>query len=450
MKQLPMNDSKTISDVVTNNWCTGCGTCAGCCPAEALSMEQAADGRYVPLLDEKLCTACGQCRRVCPPANENFGPLNEFVFGGLPDNVLLGHQRGCFLAHSADADIRFRATSGGCVTTLLLLLLRSRQIDGAVVTRLSADDPLRAEAFIARTEGEILSAIGSKYLPVPVNATLRQIGAESGRFAFVGLPCHIHGLRRAQMMIPALKERIPFVFGLVCSRTMSHHGWRMVLDKMGVDPGDIRELKFRGEGWPGGLTVTMRDGSRKTMPMLGAWFGEIFGGFFFSQSYCALCDDVLADYADIAFADAYLPEVMKSDKTGTSIVIGRTEAGQSLIEQTRAAGQLEPRDLAANRALASQWFVTLYKKRNLPARVRILCLFGRSIPVSLKGRMEGFLRPTAWDYLTALVPCLNIRISGNRAGLWILQRTPLGLLSFLRKSYKWLLMRQSKSLLEDR
>ena len=82
---------------------------------------------------------------------------------------------------------------------------------------------------------------------------------------------------------------------------MSHHGWRLVLDKMGVDPADIRELKFRGDGWPGGLTVTMRDGSRKTMPMLGSWFSEIFGGFYFSQPYCALCDDVLADYADIAF-----------------------------------------------------------------------------------------------------------------------------------------------------
>jgi coenzyme F420 hydrogenase subunit beta len=445
-----VNESKTICDVVTNNWCTGCGTCAGCCPANALAMEQTADGRYVPRLDEGRCTACGLCRKVCPPANENFRPLNEFVFGGMPDNVLLGHQCGCFLAHSADADIRFRATSGGCVTTLLLYLFRSGQIDGAVVTRLSHDDPLRAEEFIARTEGEILSAIGSKYLPVPINTMLRTIGAESGRFAFVGLPCHIHGLRRAQMMIPGLKEKIPFVFGLVCSRTMSHHGWRLVLDKMGVVPGDIRELKFRGDGWPGGLTVTMRDGSRKTMPMLGSWFSEIFGGFYFSQPYCMMCDDVLADYADIAFADAYLPEVMKADKTGTSILIGRTEAGRGLIEQARSAGQLEASDLAANRALASQWFVTLYKKRNLPARVRILSWFGRSIPISLKGRMEGFLRPTMWDYLTAMVPCLNIRISGNRTGRWILRRMPLGLLSFLRKSYKWLLMQQSKSLLGDR
>ena len=445
-----MNESVTISDVVVNGWCTGCGTCAGCCPADALSMEPTADGRYVSQLDENRCTACGLCRKVCPPANENFRPLNEFVFGGLPDNVLLGNHRGCFLAHSADADIRFRATSGGCVTTLLLGLLRSRQIDGAVVARLAADDPLRAESFIARTEGEILSAIGSKYLPVPVNTMLSQIGSESGRFAYVGLPCHIHGLRRAQMAIPALKEKIPFLFGLVCSRTMSHHGWRLVLDKMGVNPGDIRELKFRGDGWPGGLTVTMCDGSLKTMPMLGSWFSEIFGGFYFSQPYCALCDDVLADYADISFADAYLPEVIKADKVGTSIVIGRTEAGRALIEQMRSDEQLEASDLSANRVLASQGFVTLYKKRNLPARVRILSWLGRSIPITLKGRTEGFLRPTIWDYLTAMVPCLNIRISRNRFTRGMLRRMPLGLLSFLRKSYKWLLMRQSKSLLEDR
>lgn len=413
-------------------------------------MERTEDGRYVPRLDADRCTDCGLCRKVCPPANENFETLNGFVFGKRPDNVLIGNHRGCVLAYSADADIRFRATSGGCVTTLLLDLLRSRQIDGAVVTRLAADDPLKAEPVIARTEDEIRSAIGSKYLPVPVNTMLRSIRAESGRFAVVGLPCHIHGLRRAQMAIPALRDKIPFVLGLVCSRTMSHHGWRLVLDKMGVDPANIRDLKFRGDGWPGGLTVTLRDGSQKTMPMLGSWFSEIFGGFYFSQPYCTMCDDVLADYADIAFADAYLPEVMRVDKKGTSILIGRTEAGRSLIEQMQWDELLVASDLAANRALASQWFVTLYKKRNFPARVRILDWFGRSIPVSLKGRTEGFLRPTIWDHLTALVPYMNIRISGNRFGRWILRRMPLGLLSFLRKSYKWVLMRQSKSLLGDR
>lgn len=412
-------------------------------------MEPTEDGRYVPRLDAGRCTDCGLCRRVCPPANENFGPLHEFVFGKRPDNILLGNHRGCFLAYSADSEIRFRATSGGCVTTLLLHLLRSGQIDGAVVTHLSAEDPLRAEPFIARTEEEVRSAIGSKYLPVPVNAILQPIRAESGRFAYVGLPCHIHGLRRAQMMIPTLKDKIPFVLGLVCSRTMSHHGWRLVLDKMGVAVGNIHELKFRGDGWPGGLTVTMRDGSRKTMPMLGSWFSEIFGGFYFSQPYCVMCDDALADYADIAFADAYLPEVIKTDKTGTSILIGRTETGHNLIEQARLAGQLETSDLSPKRTLASQWFVTLYKKRNLLARVRILSVFGRSIPASLLDRTEGLLWPSVLDYWIAGVPSMNIRISKNRLTRSILRRMPLGLLSLFRKSYKWLLMWQSKSYLRD-
>ncbi len=445
-----MKESIDIRDIVANQWCTGCGTCAGCCPTTALSMEPTADGRYIPRLDEQRCTSCGLCRKVCPPANENFKALNEFVFGKPPNNILLGNFQQCHLAHSSDADIRFRATSGGCVTTLLLYLLKSKQIDGAVVTRLSNDDPLRAEPFIARTENEILSAIGSKYLPVPVNVMLRTILDSPGRFAVVGLPCHIHGLRRAQMTIPALREKIPFVLGLVCSRTMSHHGWRLVLDKMGIRADDIQELKFRGEGWPGGLIVSLRDGSRKTMPMLNSWFSEIFGGFYFSQSYCTFCDDVLADFADISFADAYLPEILKNEKTGTSILISRTQSGQTLINKTCLSQHLQTTDLTPNKALASQWFVTLYKKRNLLARMRVLNCLGRPIPIHLEGRRDGFIHPTIWDYLVVMIPYLNIRISANRLTRGLPRSTPLKLLSFLRKSYKWMLMRQSKSYLRER
>lgn len=41
--------------------CTGCGSCAGVCPAGALDMR---DGR--PCLDRELCTLCGKCVNFCP------------------------------------------------------------------------------------------------------------------------------------------------------------------------------------------------------------------------------------------------------------------------------------------------------------------------------------------------------------------------------------------------
>ena len=58
--------------IVSSNWiaegdsreCTGCGRCAGACPAAAIAMQDGSGRRY-PLLDESLCLGCGVCSTTC-------------------------------------------------------------------------------------------------------------------------------------------------------------------------------------------------------------------------------------------------------------------------------------------------------------------------------------------------------------------------------------------------
>ena len=45
---------------ITENRCTGCGTCLDVCPTEAIKMK---DGRAVITME---CIDCGACPRVCP------------------------------------------------------------------------------------------------------------------------------------------------------------------------------------------------------------------------------------------------------------------------------------------------------------------------------------------------------------------------------------------------
>jgi ferredoxin len=45
---------------ITENKCTGCGTCLDVCPTEAIKMQ---NGRAVITLE---CIDCGACPRVCP------------------------------------------------------------------------------------------------------------------------------------------------------------------------------------------------------------------------------------------------------------------------------------------------------------------------------------------------------------------------------------------------
>ena len=445
------SQSQTIAEVIKHRWCTGCTTCVGMCPTQALSVIETTDGRYEPAIDEAKCIHCGMCIRVCPPANENFQSLNRFLFDRIPEKVtdkLMGCHLQCYTGYAADAQLRYKATSGGLITALLLFLLETGKIDGAAVTRLSKDDPLKPEPFIARTREEILSAVGSKYIPVPLNQVLSQILAENGRFAYVGLPCHLHGLRRAQMQNHKLKDKIVYCFGLVCSRTMARQGWELVLKKMGFTTDRIDELKFRGEGWPGGMIVYDKDGNRHFMPMLLTWWAEIFGGGYFSHFYCMMCNDVWADFADIGFADAYIRSIMQADTQGTSIMIARTAQGQDLIDEIQLKGIAKLEYVSSQTALKTQLFMTVFKKRNILARIRMLKLFGQKIQPALKNR-EAFITPTFWDYFLVPIPFINIFISKNRFIRTIWRLLPLKLLMFYRKVFKWVLVRQTRSYVKE-
>ncbi len=439
-------DKSNIREVVESNWCTGCGTCVAFCPVKALEIEYTSDGRYVPALDEGMCTDCGLCAELCPAANENFKELNEFVFDRVPDDVLLGNFINCYTGYSTDSDVRFRATSGGMITSLLLFLLREKMIDGAVLTRLKKNEPLKAEPFIARSEEDVISGMGSKYVPIPLNTILDKVMSEEGKFAVVGLPCHLHGIRRAEMKIKELREKIVYHFGLVCSRTMSAHGWRAILGKIGISAEHINELKFRGEGWPGGLIVYLKDGERKFLPMLGTWWSEIFGASYFSHYYCTLCSDIFADMSDMSFADAYIKPIVNTDKNGTSILLTRTPKGQQLVEKAALQNRIEISELSAQETLKSQLFMTMFKKRNIRARINIQKMLGITLPPNLEENIDTFLKPTMCDYLAAPVPYVNIYVSKHKSLRRLLNSMPLRLLMLYRKTFKWLLVRKTKPL----
>ncbi len=438
-----------IKNMVNSNLCTGCGTCAGICSSKALEMEMTHEGRYSPKIVNNNCQECLLCTKVCPAGNENFKELNQFIFNKIPDNKLIGNFINCYKGYSTNPTIRWSATSGGLITSLLLFLFKKQLINGALLTRINKNNPLKAEPFIARTEEEILSAMGSKYVPVPLNQLLNKILSKDGKFAVVGLPCHIQGIRRAETRNKELQNKVIYHFGIVCSRTMNFHGVEYILKKLGITPNEIAELKYRGDGWPSGIKVLLKDGQQKILPMLATWWSEIFGGSFFSHHYCTLCNDLLNEMSDISFADAYLPETMKYDKVGTSIVVTRTHKGEELIKTAASSNEIEVFSLTPEDAIQSQLFMTFFKKRNLKARIKFLKIFGKTIPKNLEENTDIFLNPSFLDYIASPIPYINIFISKNRFLKHILEHIPLRLLAFYRNKFKQMLLYHASESIEQ-
>ncbi len=368
------------SEVIDTGLCTGCGTCAGICPTGAIIMKPTC-GLFEPTVNAALCTQCQLCLKACPGRSVDFEALRMQVFGAQPAHKTIGNYSSCYTAYSFDQDIRFHSASGGAITQLLLFALENKIIDGAVVTRMSKTNPLQPEAFIAKTKQEIIDASKSKYCPVSTNACLKQILKEEGKFAIVGLPCHIHGVRKAETLLKVLQGKIVLQFGLLCSHTVDFAGIDFLLQKLGVEPNQVSKMSYRGEGWPGSLTVETKTANKITMPLVGSWhaYWPLFSSFFFTPLRCTMCSDQAAEFSDLSFGDAWLPEYRK-EKTGASIIVSRTQRGQQLLNAAASAKVLNLKPLDVSRVEQSQHVNLRFKKDDLACRLSFLASMGQVTP----------------------------------------------------------------------
>ena len=426
-----------VAEIVKDGLCTGCGTCAGVCPTEAIRM-RVLNGVFLPEIEEDKCTSCRLCVKCCPGYSLNFDELNFNVFGRQPVDTFLGNCFTCYVGHSNDDEIRYDSSSGGLVTQLLIFALERGLIDGALVVRMRQDSPLEPEPFIARTREEVISASKSKYCPVAVNEGLKDIVREDGRFAVVGLPCHIHGIRKAEMSVKGLREKIVLHIGLFCSHTVSFFGTEFLLGKLGVKSDQVVKVDYRGLGWPGSLLVRLRDGSSLMAPYVGEWnsYWPLFSSFFFTPKRCLMCFDETNELADVSVGDAWLPELRK-EKKGESIVIARTKRGKEFLKEAASSGAISLRRIDCERVRCSQAGPLSFKKEDLGTRFAMMGSRGMKVPVfTFRPRSSS----SFFSFARNLFVFLNVRASENETLRGFLRGVPFPVFRLYYGLYKFLLL----------
>lgn len=404
----------TIEEVVKDELCTGCGTCIALCPEEAIKLTiNEKKGIYLPELNEEKCNNCGICLKVCPGHEVDFKQLNQEIFGKQSEDPLIGNYLNCYTGYSTNHDIRYNCSSGGLITQILIYALENKFIEGALVTRMKNDKPLEPEPFIARTKEEIKESSKSKYCPVPANIALKEIlkSKDNEKFAVVGLPCHIHGIRKAELINKKLKERIILHVGIFCGTTKNFLGTTFQLKRMAVNENEIEEISYRGEGWPGSLVVQLKDKEKKLSELYYYYCDSKFCSF--TPWRCTLCSDHTCELADISFGDAWLPE-LANDKIGTSIIISRNKVAEELLQGAVSRKIIKLNEINRNKVAQSQGLCH-FKKNQLKAHIFFTKLLGKKIPVY----NQKLLQSKFSDYLISMWTYFWIYVSSKRY-LWIL------------------------------
>ena len=341
-----MKDKGNITDleaeVIYNGLCCYCGTCGAFC-REYITFEH-----ELPITRKKCYEVYGACYDLCPRAS--FAPyaVERAVFGDIRADNLLGYYRGgIYTARAKEEDIRDRGQDGGFVSALLAYMLARGDIDAAVVTKASDDGEWEPEPFIATKRADIIAAAGSKYTQCPAVVGVGDaIEAGYENIAFVGLPCHIQGMRKAQLskLFDVHADRVKLLIGLFCTETFDGSMLRNKLVELGVN--DIRDVeKFNIKR--GSFIIQMKSGEVVKTPI--KKMRDCV------RSACNYCYDFAAEFADISVGSV-------GSEPGWSTVIPRSESGLELVKRAEKDGLIDLKELSESR-IEEIRDLALYKKR---------------------------------------------------------------------------------------
>lgn len=360
----------TLRAVVENGLCIGCGLCAALAP-DRWAMRMTGEGRLrpAPLMAEDH-EADAAILAACPGALVGAEPR------GSETDEVWGSYTHMGEAWAGDADIRFRAATGGVLTALGVHLLRSGQ--ARFILHCGADParPMRSRWMISETPEEVIARAGSRYGPSDTLAGLEVALARGEPFAVIAKPCDANALRARAKADPRLDTLIKAVLVMVCGGASDLGKSQAVLDELGLDEDDVTLFRYRGFGNPGPTRIETRSGEAHEKSYLDMWADEAGWRI---QSRCKICPDAIGEAADIAAADIWPGGAPVGEDAGFNGVITRSAEGQALLESAVAAG-----DLVLGRSHTPRDYDDFQphqvsKKRNVAARLRGLAAAGQPV-----------------------------------------------------------------------
>jgi coenzyme F420 hydrogenase subunit beta len=342
----------------------GCGACAALCPGKAITLIDVPARGIRPKVDSARCQHCGQCVKLCPGIELSHQPFNSETIPAL--RRAWGPVLEVWEGYATDPEIRYKASSGGVATALALFCLEKQQASAVLQIGASSEAPLRNVPVFSRTRDELLACTGSRYAPAATCSQLQEIAEARTPCVFVGKPCDIAALRKSQTNNEQIKKNVILAISIFCAGTPTSNGTYALLDSLGVSQDQVKNLRYRGWGWPGVTTVEVKasDNDQRQMSYEQSW-GNILSKH--SQFRCRLCPDSTGEFADISCGDPWYRDI-EPDEPGRSLVLARTEHGRKVLRQAMDSKYIELEKVRPEVLPASQRAL-LKKRQNLFGRL---------------------------------------------------------------------------------
>lgn len=371
--------------MVENGLCIGCGLCESVSGGR-VKMQMTSGGSLRPqttdafsAAEEKtLLAGCPGAAVTAPRREEGEERAAQFdeVWGGY-DSMRY--------AWAADAEVRFRAATGGALTALGAHLLTSGKIAFVLQVKADANAPMRNTWTLSESPAQVISAAGSRYSPAAVLAGLHTALARRQPFAIIAKPCDISAVHNLAAVEPRVDEFCRWRLCLVCGGQSRLGKSQALLAEVGVEEKEVTVFRYRGYGNPGRTRVETADGRAFEKTYHEMW--EDAAGWQI-ETRCKFCADALGECADVAAADVWENAVPAGEDAGINGIIARTAKGQALVEGSAAAGALTLGEAISARQFDHFQPHQVQKKIALAARFEGLAAAGMPPPAATGLRVD--------------------------------------------------------------
>jgi len=378
-----------IADVVNWRLCMGCGACVPACPERVIHLVDVQGQGIRPIIDSAKCKKCGECVKACPGIDVSHQRFNSETIPQL--RQAWGPVLEVWEGYATDSEIRYMGSSGGVATALALFCLEREQASGVLHIGAVPELPWQNAPVLSRSKKELLAFTGSRYSPAAPCERLDWIEQAESSCVFIGKPCDVVALRKSQAINRTIEAKVALAISIFCAGTPSTQGTFNLFHAVGTKPEQVKELRYRGCGWPGTTIIELKgtNGKHHEVAYEQSW-GSILSKHV--QLRCRLCPDGTGEFADIACGDPWYRKPDLSNP-GQSLVLARTEKGRLLLKRAAEAGYVTLKRIGTETVALSQKAL-LRKRRNLWGR--LLAMRIMLIPVP---RFDGFSLFANWRCL---------------------------------------------------